>query len=726
MFAWPRPALASGFLLSCFVPGVVLTAPLTGAAADIEEMVVTASLRGEATVRSTAASVTVLDEATLRNAAVQHVEELVPLVPNLNWSGEGARARYFQVRGTGELEQYEGAPNASVGFIVDDVDFSGIGGIATSFDTARVEVLRGPQGTRYGANALGGLIYVQTAAPTQVAEMHAEALVGGDGASGFGVAGGGPVPGAQERLSYRLAAHHYGDDGFHDNAYLGRDDTNERDELTTRGRLRWTPAADWQVDLTGFYVDLDNGYDAWAIDNSRTTESDAPGGDTQRTSAGALRVSGVLGDAVTLVSITGAADSDIGFSFDGDWGNTAFWEPYTYAFTEENRRERRTLNQELRLVSGPAGRIAGVADWVTGLYVLALDETNLRRVRGEFDDPADEFPLFAQDFSVDSDYDATSVAVFGEVSWPLNDRTSLSLGLRGEHRDARYDDRREDTITMASSSNHFSPDDDMWGGELSLTHDVGNGAAAFMRVARGYRGSGVNPSLAGYPGVAPEQLTYGDEHLVSYEAGLRLDGPAQRWWADIALFVQQRSDMQVKIPVQLVSGDPTSFVFLTDNAESGRATGAELALGWRAVDVLTLSGSLGLLDTEVREFREAPQFEGRSFPHAPPWSASASALFEPGGGWFLRLDAFGRDNFYFDYDLSTGADRKSRDAGVVNLRGGRQFGRWRVEAWVRNLFDEDYAVRGFFFGNEPPAFTPTRYVRLGDPQQAGVTIKWAL
>jgi outer membrane receptor for ferrienterochelin and colicin len=150
--------------------------------ADPDEIVVTASLRGAATVRETPASIAVLDAATVQTAAVQHFEEIAALVANLNWSGEGSRARYFQVRGTGELEQYEGAPNASVGFIVDDIDFSGLGGIATTFDTERVEVLRGPQGTRYGANALGGLIYVQTAAPPETALLRVEALGGSDGA----------------------------------------------------------------------------------------------------------------------------------------------------------------------------------------------------------------------------------------------------------------------------------------------------------------------------------------------------------------------------------------------------------------------------------------------------------------------------------------------------------------------------------------------------------------
>jgi outer membrane receptor protein involved in Fe transport len=697
----------------------------------VDEIVVTATLRGDTALRAVPASVAVLDAATIERSAVQHFEELAPLVPNLNWSGEGARARYFQVRGIGELEQYEGAPNAAVGFVVDDIDFSALGGVATTFDAERVEVLRGPQGTRYGANALAGLVYVQSAAPPDAPEARAEALAGSDGAAGVGFAAGAPLAG--DALAGRIAVQRYSSDGFRANAFLGRDDTTARDELTARGRLRWRPADGWQADLTGLLVDLDDGYDHWALDNGFTTRSDRPGEDDQRTGAGALRVTGALGEVATLTSITGAASSDILFSFDADWGNPPGWAPDAYAFTQRTDRERRTVNQELRLASGPAARLPGGGEWLVGLYALDLAEDNRVTDAGLLDlddaacdggDPSFCAP-FAVDRSADSAYDATSLAAYGELAWPLGAATRVRLGLRGERREADYAETAVDRVAATTTRSAFSPTDRMWGGELALTRDFGPRASAFGRVARGYRAGGFNPGLAR---LAPneDQVSYGDESLLAWELGWRLAPGGAAWSAYAQAFWQEREDMQVKVPTQYRPGDPNTFVFLTDNAESGHAGGIEAGAAWSPAPAWRLELDAAWLRTGVDEFSADPFYEGFEFPHAPRVSARFSTTYEHPGGWFARVDVAGRGAFRFDYDTSTGEDRKAGAATLVNLRAGLRRAGWEATLWLRNAFDEDYATRGFWFGNEPPGFAPTRYVRLGDPREAGVTVAWRL
>jgi outer membrane receptor protein involved in Fe transport len=109
----------------------------------LNEIVITAALQPtpEADLPQ---SVSVLDADTLRAAGVQHFEDVLGEIPDLNWAAGTSRPRFFQLRGIGEVEQYQGAPNPSVGFLIDDIDFSGVGMPATLFDTQQIEVLRGP------------------------------------------------------------------------------------------------------------------------------------------------------------------------------------------------------------------------------------------------------------------------------------------------------------------------------------------------------------------------------------------------------------------------------------------------------------------------------------------------------------------------------------------------------------------------------------------------------
>src|SRR5450755_162062 len=284
-----------------------LTTQLALASDDtLDEVVVTATLRATA-VADLPQSVTVLDADTLRMAGVQHFEDVLGLIPDLNWAAGTSRPRFFQLRGVGEVEQYQGAPNPSVGFLIDDIDFSGVGMPATLFDTQQIEVLRGPQGTTYGANALAGLISVRTADPGTEFELHSEvtgatydtrsaALAVGDG---FAAGSGG----------WRVVAQQYSSNGFRHDAYLNENSTNGFNEGTLRGKLRWQLSDDVRADLTLMHVNINNGYDAWSINNTDTTYSNQPGRDAQLSNGAALRLIGSIDGIGELRSVTSAANS---------------------------------------------------------------------------------------------------------------------------------------------------------------------------------------------------------------------------------------------------------------------------------------------------------------------------------------------------------------------------------------------------------------------------------
>ena len=703
-----------------FVSKAVFAEAASPVIPPVEEIIVS-GFRDE-TARNLNASITVLNQDAIDSATLVHFEELVQLVPNMNLSGEGSRARYFQLRGVGEREQYEGAPNPSVGFIVDDIDISGVAGASSLFDMQQVDVLRGPQSTRYGSSAIAGLIFMKSANPSPELQARVELTGGNDDTFAAGGALGGPMG---ETLSGRVSVHYYESNGFRDNASLDRDDSNGREELTGRGKLRWMFAQDWELLLSGLYADFDNGYDAFVIDNGSTMYSDKPGRDSQETTAGSLKVTGPLNHAVDLVSITGYATSEILFSFDGDWGSDPFWNPRIYDYSYLNPRERNSLSQEFRLISSPDGRLFNDStDWVVGIFAQRLKEDNRIDSTGVYDDSAAEVfcppGVCFTDRQISSSYTADSIAAFGSLDADLSDRLGLSFGLRYEYWDAEYSDQWQDngTFPPVMASNSFDPDEGMLGGHLALSYDWSDRVRGYARIARGFKAGGFNPSLAALSGqLGPGLISYEPEYLWNYELGLKglwLDGSLS---ADLVVFYMDRDDAQLSQSVQQIPFDPNSFVFVTSNGKA-QAYGLEAGAQWQLSDSWAIHGSLGLLHTDIDEYAVRPAAQDRDLAHAPPYTLNVGTTWSSPGGWYARLDINAVGSYYFDVSH----DQKSGSYELVNLKIGKQWDQWSVYLWGRNLFDENYAVRGFYFGNEPPLFADTLYTKFGDPRHYGITL----
>jgi outer membrane receptor protein involved in Fe transport len=299
----------------------IVTACLLGFAAStlaqepLDEIVVTGEFRTTA-LDALPASVSVLDGEVIEDRGARHIEELLALIPNVNLAGGSARSRFFQIRGIGERGQFAEPFNPSVGVVVDGVDLSTAANATTLFDVEQVEVFRGPQGTRYGANALAGLVNVRTNSPTEAFEARAGLEAANYDALTVDAAVSGPLA---ERLGARLAVQKHSSDGFSDNLYLGRADTNERDELSMRGKLRWAPTDDLTVDTVLGRIDLDNGYDAFSLDNDRDMLSDEPGRDAIESTFGSVDVVWNGAGAFVVEAAVGDARSDSVYGYDEDW-----------------------------------------------------------------------------------------------------------------------------------------------------------------------------------------------------------------------------------------------------------------------------------------------------------------------------------------------------------------------------------------------------------------------
>jgi outer membrane receptor protein involved in Fe transport len=668
--------------------------------------VVTATLRAE-TLAQAPGSITVLDTEALKQAGQQHFEDVLAQIPNLNFAGDTSRPRYFQIRGIGELAQYQGAPNPSVGFLIDDIDFSGLGSVATLFDVDHIEVLHGPQGTLYGANALAGLIYVKSAEPSETFGARLELDAGDFGERSYGAVITGPVSALDS--SFRLAVQSYESDGFYHDAYLDRHDTDKVDELTLRGRWRFEPSNDWRVDLTVLRAQMNNGYDAFAIDNTRTTESDHPGVDRQFSTGLSLRSTYTGFKPLTWTTIATYADSTINYGFDGDWGNPILWAPYTYDFTEFQTRYRSTKSFETRL--GNDGKSA--FNWLIGLYAFELKERLTDFSQGTYADPFDDTQDYSLATLTESAFRSRSFALFGQIDGALSASARWSLGLRGERHLSRYDDLTT-YIDDSQTTNHFNPSYDLWGGQFSLEYDLSSSQHVYALLSRGYKAGGFN-LIAGLPA---DQLLFSPEWDLNVELGHKSSWNEGRVRLNTSVFYMARHHEQLLTGEQLDPSDPNSFIFFTGNSQSGFNYGLESSLQAQATEHLELGASLGLLQTRYHGFvQNGEVLPDRALPHAPPWQAAVNATFRASHGVYLRVDVTGMGSFLYDLPPN---DTRSHAYALVNGRIGWQNEHFEVYLWGRNLLDKNYTVRGFYFGDEPPDFNNKLYTQLGEPRNGGV------
>ncbi len=663
---------------------------------ELPKFFVTGSL-WQSELLDTTASVSVLDDKRFAGDGSQHFEDLISSIPNLTWTGGTSRPRYLQIRGIGENSQFEGeTPDSSVRFVIDDLDFTGVGSIGSLFDMQQVEVLRGPQAGSFGLNAAGGVIKLVSAAPTAYRSGLVETSIGQDNLLSCGVAFGGPLVG--EDLTYRISVHQLSQDGWRDNKTLGRNDTNERDELTTRLKLRWQASDAWTWDGTLFYADANNGYDEWSLDNTGfEVYSDEPGRDEQESFAGSLRGTWKQSDDATFTTITSLSSTDSYYSYDSDWTTLNSIDPRSYDAYMEIARDREAFSQEVRYDSVVGGAIDR---WTLGAYVGLLDETSAIDYRDMWSSP--EWPVLA-----DSSYESENFALFGQVERSFSERSRLTLGLRTEY------------YSIEANSNglyYGSPlpsglgkeTGTVFGGNLTFEQDMSESQMLFATLARGYKAGGANIAAFLEEG---DPLTYGDETLWNYELGLR-----SRWFegaltSTVTVFYLDRSDAQLRDS----AGAGGFFRYFTSNQGDAKHFGLEAETHWYVSDNWTLNAGIGLLDTEHK-------LTGRELSNSPNYTYNAGLSYSGNDGVFGRLELTGRDEYYESNSLG---NNEKRDAySLVNATIGYKYEDWTFSLWAKNLFDEEYAKRLFYFGNAQPDWTPTRYEDPADPRQIGVTARY--
>lgn len=692
------------------------------AAESIEEILVTADFR-DSKLLELSNSVTVINADTINARGAKHIEQLLNIAPNVNFSTGASRGRFFQIRGIGERSQFVDPINPSVGLLIDGIDFTGLGLAANTLDIKQVEVLRGPQGTLNGANALAGLINLTSNDPTEELSGNIAAEVAQfDSLTVSGVISG-PL---SDKVGYRIAAQSQTSNGYIDNDFLNRDDTNNIDEQLVRAKLQANLSDDLQLNFTALYINADNGYDAFSLNNNRRTSSDQPGHDRQESIAIAVSLAWSGHDSFNLETVLSAIDAATEYGFDEDWSFIGEFDAslFPYSSADNFDRERENTSADIRFLSKEGQEIFnGSTAWTLGFYTRT-EEEDLLRVR---------FADLNFDGAFTNRYETQTYAVYGQLNTELGGNWSLSTGLRFERRNEDYDD----SANVSQSLNNS-----LVGGRIALEYQLNDSTLLYGLVSRGYKAGGVNGQIISAaetnPGITADLFFFDTETQWNYELGLKGSWLEDSLQAQFSVFYQDRDSAQAEQSIF----NPADFSFddFLTNAK-GNSVGVEMEFTYLASDTVNVFGSLGLLNAEFDDFLseahvdarddfngiplDPVNLDGRDVAHAPNYQFLLGTEISLSETMYLRIETEGKDAFFF----SNSHDEKSDSYELINARIGYQTQAWELSFWGRNLTDEDVATRGFFFsnafGNNPAnGYAPELFTQLGEPRIVGVSAQY--
>ena len=685
-----------------------------------KEIIVRAGLSDES-LQKTTASVTVFTFDDIRESAADHFQSLIDQIPNLNWAGGTSRPRYFQIRGIGERSHYfgEGSPNFSVGFVMDDMDLSGLGMVGLLYDVNQIEVFKGPQSSVYGSNAMAGLISMRSTDPNEKFEMKYSTHFGTDNHYG-----GSSVLNFRimKNMNMRLTSVYNYSDGFRENVSQNITDSNKREEAFSRMKLSYNPSNRLSILATIIYTELENGYDAWAPDNNTDfiTYSNDKGEDSQRTYGYSLRAQFEVSENLNITSITSFTETDLIHAYDGDWADSAYYSKihgwnytnlgedyYPIYSVHRNEKNRANLTQEVRMSAGPI---------ILGGYYKHLKEQDIA-----FDNNG---WLIGGATDGNSHYNFQATAGYAQYGVDLTPSLKLKANFRYEKNSIIYDGSSQglndywEKIFLPPIS--FDIDHAMIGYRTSLHYLKDKFTSFYGSVSQGYKSGGVNQQ----PFLSDASRPYEPEFIRNFEIGLKR--AAHKYRTQFSAFYSQRNNQQVSVSSQQDKENPNSFLFYTGNAGSGTIQGFEWENTLNVSSNLNMDASLGYLTTWVDKFTyfaaEGVEAIGgdREAAMSPKMTGSVGFNYENESGIFASALMSFKDEYYF----SDSHDQKSEPYFLLNLTLGKSFRKITATFWIRNALDERYTTRGFYFGLIPPDYPDQLWKSFGDPRQIGITLDY--
>lgn len=700
-----------------------------------EDIIVTAE-KQPLTIQQTTASVSVLSTHDIVTNGFRTVQDaydrLVNLTPTFGSGGVSIRGiSNIGVSGAGEastITMYvDGVPLASTYLQAAPTQL---------WDVYQVEILRGPQSTVQGLNALAGAIVIRTSDP-RLDRWEGAALASWTNERSRQLAGAISGPLVPETLAVRISGEVRQRDGFIRN--LTRDTTEDREDRTTiRGKLLWhSPVLeDFTVQIAFTHFQRNGGFfnvyartDPIGFPETRIATDNEPNKTKVDYNALSTEVRYPLNDDLSFTSATNWSDVSEASTFDGDYG------PQDASFGRQARRYR-TLTQEFRVnlesdrVSGvggmfyydrnlvsrttsrtdvptPSGTIAGLltagglssnqAIGIANAYVQALPA-----IRVDFDG---SFPTRVRSYAAFTDFRIrlrSNLELLGgfridhEVNRTQNSQRSIFAGMLpqpttfgalapviAQINGAVASFVQQSNANLPESRQGFTT----FLPKLGIRYELNDTLAAAFVAQRGYRSGGLSTNIA-----RAQSVPYDPEHTWNYELSLRksfLDG---RLNLNANAYYIDWQDQQVTVNFGLNSFDTN-----TVNAGRSRLYGFELEAKHAIFDWLTLIGAVGHQNTRFLDFR-IPQtggghsnLSGQVFAFAPRWTLVGGASWHASSGWDGAITAKYASSSFGAVGVNQ-ANYPVRSHTTVNARFGYQRDKWSMHAQINNLLNKSYIM----------------------------------
>lgn len=642
------------------------------------EIIVTAR-RTEESLQRVPASVSAFNERALDRIQAQDTTALQGAVPNLNIvQGRGSsNATNIYIRGIGQPDALQ-TFDPAVGVYVDDVYYSRIRGTQLDLlDIERVEVLRGPQGTLYGKNTIGGAFKVVTRRPGKDFRANFSADYGSYNQFDFKASASGPV---SDTLSAGFAVLRSSRDGFVKDPVLDRR-YNDKDTVAARGAIAFTPSSGFRFDLTADYTRDDAALNVGQPLNSLTylvgggVALALPSNPTTYNFTGRTTPSLPNSTGLRHWGVSGIATIDLapGLTFKSI---TAYRKLTTRDYIDIDATQlqigdvqvnvdQNQFSEELQLAYNQ-----GPVQFVGGAYYLKENiKSHQEAYANDLIGPLLGNPTFLR--TIDDSLHTKSMAAYANGSFSVTDALRLSAGIRFTREEKDYFRTtstfsnlallRSATPFVFQPRGHWNDVSPM----ASIDYQVTPATMLYARVAKGFKSGGFNGRANG----PTEATAYKPETVLSYEAGFKTT-IARQLRLNGAVFDNEYKNFQARVSgldTDPVTGLPLAALSVL-NAGKLRIRGAELEANWTPVTGLLLDSQIGYLDAKYKIFADA-RFPGgsRAFQtpaFAPKWTMRFGAQYtvDMGDGGALTIGGQSRyrgrtalaiDNTYINGTVGT-------------------------------------------------------------------------